>query len=226
MKSALAAVVAMVLLAATAAAAHRLDEYLQATTLLVERDRVQMQICLTPGIAVFPAVRASIDADGDGVLSPAEQQAYAQRVLGDLSLTLDGAPLPMRLTSVKFAPIEDMREGRGEIRLDFEAAAAGGSDKRQLVFENRHHSRIAAYLVNSLIPRDPAIKITSQYRNYPQSFYQLEYTQGAVGLHAASWGKWFNAGGWPAAIALLVLAAGAFARRRAKTANDFCAAGQ
>jgi hypothetical protein len=218
MKTALAAAAALLLLAATPAAAHRLDEYLQATTLLVEKERVQAQLRLTPGIAVFPAVRAGIDTDSDGVISAVEQQAYAQRVLDDLSLTLDGTPLPLRLTSLKFAAIEDLREGRGEIRLDFDAKVTSGSQKRKLIFENRHHSRIAAYLVNSLVPRDPGIRITSQYRNYPQSFYQLEYTQDAA---AQSLGRWLNAGGWPGTVALFVLAVCAFVWRHVKAANRY-----
>jgi hypothetical protein len=223
MKTGLIAAGAMLLLAATSATAHRLDEYLQATTLLVEKDRVQTQLRLTPGVAVFPTVRAGIDSDGDGVLSVAEQQAYAQRVLADLSLTLDGTPLRLRLTSLKFAAIADLREGRGEIRLDFAAAVPSGNPQRKLVFENRHHSRIAAYLVNSLVPRDPGIKITSQYRNYPQSFYQLEYTQDTA---AQSLGGWSNAGGWLGAVALFVLAVCAFVWLRAKALNRLTASSQ
>ena len=49
----------------------------------LEKDRVQAQIRLTPGVAVFPIVLAKIDTDADGVISEAEQRAYAERVLGD-----------------------------------------------------------------------------------------------------------------------------------------------
>jgi hypothetical protein len=219
MKTELVAAGTMLLLAATPAAAHRLDEYLQATTLLVEKDRVQTQICLTPGVAVFPTVRAGLDTDGDGVISAAEQQAYAQRVLGDLSLTLDGTPLQLRLTSLKFAAIEDLRDGRGEIQLDFDADVASGSSKRKLIFENRHHSRIAAYLVNSLVPSKPGIRITSQYRNYPQSFYQLEYTQDAMSPALQSLGRWLNGDGWLGVVALLMIAGCAVVWQRARATN-------
>jgi hypothetical protein len=95
--------------------AHRLDEYLQATTISVERDRLQAQICLTPGIAVFSIVLATIDTDADGIISEAEQAAYADRMLGDLSLMLDGDRLLLRLKSSKFASTEEMKEGRGDI---------------------------------------------------------------------------------------------------------------
>ena len=220
MKAGLAAAGAMLLLAATPAAAHRLDEYLQATTLSVEKDRVQTQIRLTPGVTVFPIVLANIDTDADGVISQAEQQAYAKRVLGDLSLTIDGDRLQLRLVSLQFAKIEEMKEGRGEILLTFNADVSSGGPNRRLIFENQHQSRIAAYLVNCLVPRDPAIRITTQYRNYPQSFYQLEYVQDAVGSGAQFSGWWSGAWGWLGAAALLVFAGCAFVRQRARAAAN------
>ena len=72
------------------ASAHRLDEYLQATILSVEKDHVQASMRLIPGVAVSSSVIASIDSNGDGTSSPPKSKAYAERVLGDLSLTVDG----------------------------------------------------------------------------------------------------------------------------------------
>jgi hypothetical protein len=56
------------------ASAHRLDEYLQATIISVEKDRVQASMRLIPGVAVSSIVLASIDADGDGVISETEHR--------------------------------------------------------------------------------------------------------------------------------------------------------
>jgi len=180
MKTRLAAAGAILLLVGTPAAAHRLDEYLQATTISVEKDRVQAQIRLTPGVAVFPMVLARIDTDADGVISEAEQRTYAERVLRDLSLTIDGDHLRLRLVSLKFAKTEEMRKGRGDIELEFNADVPRGGPNRRLIFKNRHQRRIAAYLVNCLVPRDPDIRVTAQNRNYQQSFYQLDYVQAGV----------------------------------------------
>src|SRR5258708_26785272 len=114
MRLSLAAAGAILLSAGTPSFAHRLDEYLQATMVRVEMDFVGAEIRLTPGIAVFPVVLASIDGDADGLISDAEQSAYAARVLRDLSLTIDGDPVRLRLVSSKFAKIEEMMEGLGE----------------------------------------------------------------------------------------------------------------
>lgn len=220
MNTRLAAVGAILLLAGTTASAHRLDEYLQATTISVESDRVQAQVRLTPGVAVFPMVLANIDTNADGIISEAEQRAYAERVLGDMSITIDGDQLQLRLVSLKFAKIEEMKEGGGEIQLEFDADVSSGAPNRSLIFENHHQSRIAAYLVNCLVPRDPDIRITAQKRNYQQSFYQLHYTQADVRSGPQSSGWWSSSRGWLGAAALLLFSGFALVWRRARAAND------
>jgi len=221
MKARLAAAAAILqLLVGTPASAHRLDEYLQATTISVEKDRIQAQIRLTPGVAVLPIALANIDTDADGVISDAEQAVYAERVLGDLSLAIDGDRLRLRLVSLKFPKIEEMKEGLGEIQLEFDADVPGGGPNRILTFENQHQSRIAAYLVNCLVPSDPGIRITAQNRNYRQSFYQLDYRQAddRSGPHSSIWR--LSSYKWLGAAALLLLAGFAFLWRRAAVAND------
>ena len=135
MRTRFAAASVILLSASVPGFAHRLDEYLQATMLWVEKDRVGGQIHLTPGVAAFPVVLASIDTDADGRISDAEQQVYAERVLRDLSLTVDGDGLPVRLVSAKFATTEEMKEGRGEIQLEFWADLRPGSFTRRLIFQ-------------------------------------------------------------------------------------------
>jgi hypothetical protein len=182
--------VASLLLVATPAAAHRLDEYLEATTIAVWKDRVEVQLRLAPGVAVLPTVLAGVDANADGVLSGAEQRAYAERVLRDLSLRVDGDRLRLRLVSTTYPSIVELQAGRGEILIALEAAVPRGRASRQLTFENRHQSRIAAYLVNGLVPRDPDIRIAAQSRNYEQSFYRMDYLQAGAGPDSTSPGWW------------------------------------
>jgi hypothetical protein len=193
--------------------AHRLDEYLQATTISLEKDLVKGQIRLTPGVAVFPKILAAIDVDANRIISAQEERAYAEAVLGDLSVAIDGNPLHPQLVSVKFPKLNEMREGLGEIQLEFQADLPHHGPNRRLTFENRHQSQIAAYLVNCLVPRDPDLRIVSQYRNYPQSFYQLDYMQTSVGSGAplvAGFGAFVLLG----AAAVLLFARFALSRRQ------------
>ena len=177
---------------------HRLDEYLQATIFSIETNRVQATLQLTPGVAVFQYVINTIDTDHDGVISKAEETAYAGHVLADLSLSLNGDRLPLQLISVAFPKMEQMKEGLADIQIDFAADVSGSGLERKLVFENRHQSPIATYLVNTLVPRDPTIKITSQQRNYEQSLYQLDYVQAGVGTGLLSLEWWSAVVHWQA----------------------------
>ena len=137
MKTRLAVAGAILLSLKPLTLAHRLDEYLQATTLSIERDRVQAQISLMPGVAVFPMVLAKIDTDTDGVISDAERQAYAERILHDLSLTVDGHRLRLRLVSSEFARTEEMKEGSRRSRC------CGGGAPELRIMRPRNHSRLS-----------------------------------------------------------------------------------
>jgi len=207
----------MILLAGTPALAHRLDEYLQGTLISVEKNRLQAQITLTPGVAVFQVLLAEIDTDADGVISETEQRAYAARVLRDLSLTIDGHPLTPRLISRQFPTIQEMQAGRGEIQIEFSADLPLGGANRRLIFENHHFRQIAAYQVNCLVPRDPDIRIAAQNRNYSQSLYQLEYVQAGVQSNSPVLAWCSSDRVWLGALALLLCARFALLMKKKKT---------
>ena len=177
MKRLLALGTVLFLSVAAPALAHRLDEYLQATTFLVDGDHLEVQMRFTPGVEVFDRVLAAIDVNGDGVISEAEQQAYVKQVNRDLSLKIDGHPLQVQLVSSTFPKLEEMKEGLGEILLNFGAVLPQGGFNRRLTFENHHLNAISVYLVNCLVPSDPNIHVIGQNRNYDQSIYQLDYSQ-------------------------------------------------
>jgi hypothetical protein len=196
------AVAAILVLLAAPASAHRLDEYLQATLISLEKGRVQLSMRLIPGVAITPTVLAGIDINADGVISEKEQRAYAERVLSDTTLSIDGVALTPRLVSVSFPSIEDMKEGLGEIHLEFTADLPSGGANRALIFQNHHESRISAYLVNCLVPGDPNVRVVSQKRNEQQSFYELDYVQtdGRADSLASRWSSatrgWSGAAGF------------------------------
>ncbi|MEP7353247.1 MAG: hypothetical protein ABI824_08460, partial [Acidobacteriota bacterium] len=114
-------IIATLALAAPPTFAHRLDEYLQGTTISIESNRLHAEMTLTPGVAVFPRLIASMDTNADGAISDQEQRAYADAVLGDLTLSIDGRCVMPQLRSARFPSIADMREGRGEVHVDFDA---------------------------------------------------------------------------------------------------------
>ena len=66
---------------AAPAAAHRVDEYLQATRLSIDTERVDLEIDLTAGSALAYQVFGWIDTNRNGEISDAEGQVYARQVL-------------------------------------------------------------------------------------------------------------------------------------------------
>jgi hypothetical protein len=207
------AALVLFMLVATGASAHRLDEYLQGTIFSVAKNRLDADLTLTPGVAVFPMLIPDIDTDGDGAISDVEQHAYAERVLADLSLNINGHRLTAHLESAEFPAIDDMKEGRGEIHLQFYtdlphggAGLPRGGSGRKLVFENHHQNKISVYQVNVLVPRDPDIKIVSQKRNYSQSLYELDFDEAGVRADGPAWAFIASLGGQFTTMLLVVFA--------------------
>jgi hypothetical protein len=183
-----AAVVLMSL--ARAASAHRLDEYLQATLISVQRDHVDVSMRLIPGVAVSSSVIAGIDSNGDGVFSKAEQWTYAEQVVGNLSLSDDGNALTPKLTSVEFPTIAQMRDGIGEIHIEYTAGLPDIAGARRFLLESRSREPKTVYLVNALAASDPLIRIVAQKRNAAQSTYELDYVQTGAASDAPAQKEW------------------------------------
>ena len=220
MRAVVVGTAALLLSVTSVALAHRVDEYLQATTIAVEQDRVVVHMRLAPGIEVFPTVLALIDTDRDGAVAEGELRAYAERLAGDLSLSVDSVRLTLRLVASKMEALEALRDGRGTIELAFDAsvprvAVPRSSGERRLVFENHHQRAIAEYLVNGLVPRDPAIRLGAPHRSYDQSVYRLEYEQAGAAVGPLSLNRWSRVAAWFAVAVLLPLAWLTIRRRNA-----------
>jgi hypothetical protein len=138
----------------------------------------------------------ALAAEGEGVWSGGELRGYAGRVVGDLSLAVDGAAVGLRVVSVRFRVVGRMWLGWGEIAIELEARVAEGGMSRRLMFENRHQRGVSAYLVNALVPRDPEVRIGEQRRNLDQSRYEVEYTQGRALSGAVPVASWSTVGFW------------------------------
>ena len=188
-------VVALVGVAAPAGA-HRLDEYLQATTIDLAKERVSVQVILTPGVEVVRSVLGVMDGDGDGVISDDERRAYTERVIGELSLTINSKPVRLRLVLASFPSVERMKEGLGDVELELYAPVTEGGANRRIVFENRHQREVSAYLVNCLVPSDRDLRITAQRRNFDQSRYEVEYTDAGARSRGMSGAWWSTVSFW------------------------------
>ncbi len=165
------------LASAPPAGAHRLDEYLQATRLSVETDRVDVEIDLTPGAAIADKALGWIDTDGDGRISDAEAEAYAKEMLRSVTLKIDGRPAAVDLVRSSFPDWSDVRLGVGTIRLRAEAKiSAATAGPHEISFLNTHKPESSVYLVNAMVPDDPRIQLGPPQRDYAQHRLTLDYT--------------------------------------------------
>ena len=175
----------LVLAAPRGAGAHRLDEYLQATRIAVSPDHIQVEIDLTPGVAVAPSVLASIDTDRDDRISTAEADAYAAAVVQEIVLVQDGRPQRLKLEGHQFPPAAELKTGMGTIRLEASAQASDGRGQHRLSLRNDHRPDVAVYLVNALAPTTPQITIEAQHRDPEQRGIQLDYSVASDRIRSA-----------------------------------------
>jgi hypothetical protein len=171
-----AAAMALALAMSAPAAAHQLDEYLQAARVLLERDRLLIEIDLTPGAGVAPGVIAAIDRDRDGAISPAEAKMYGLEVLEDVTVTMDGRRIALSLRRIEIPSPGEMRDGMATIQLEATGAAGAIAPGRHSVdIRNEHRNDSSVYLVNALLSQDGTVTVLSQRRDSRQSQAQIEY---------------------------------------------------
>ena len=167
----------LMLVLATDALAHRLDEYLQATRVAVATNRIDLAIDLTPGVAVVDQLLVVMDKDRDGRVSQEESATYAQLVLKDLRIALDEKALALCLVESSFPALHEIKGGLVAIRIKASAPIDHlPAGMHTLSLTNVHLPTISVYLVNALVPKDPTIKITKQTRDERQKNYHLNFS--------------------------------------------------
>ena len=186
---------------AGSAAAHQLDEYLQATLIGVTRDGVDVEIQLTPGVAMLPVLMAVIDRDRDGRISLEEERAYVDRVAREVELRVDGVPAPLSLIESTFPTLEAMREGLGTIRMKLRTARSG----HEVRFENRHLPQVSVYLVNCLAAPSDGLVVSRQQRDEAQRSIEFEYFFGAGAAPGPRAAWTVLEPFWPVAIGVLLM---------------------
>ncbi len=177
---------ALAILAAWHASAHRLDECLQGTFILVASNRVSVELDLTPGVAVADGILAMADTDRDGVVGPAESTAFASMVLRSLTLGVDGIPRPLALVGTAFPSAAELKTGNAVIQLEYETAAIDLSvGKHRLEYTNRWEPVRSVYLANALMPTHHSVHVTGQRRSTNQAELTVELEVDA-GLRSAT----------------------------------------
>jgi hypothetical protein len=166
----------LVLATGTTTSAHRLDEYLQAALIAIDPGRVSIELNLTPGVAIADRILADVDADGSGVIDPAEARAHGQRARSAIALDVDGVPLDVNVTDSRYPSVGAVRQGQGTIHLRLAATlpvlSAGA---HRLRYRNAHRPDIGVYLANALVPVNDRVVIRGQERDVAQRELVVDY---------------------------------------------------
>ncbi len=164
------------------ALAHPVDELAQASFIGVGREWVSVELTLMPGEKLAKKFFASLDTNRDDTLDTAEQKAYATQVSGDLRISLDGAPLAVKLAGQEFPPDAALRSGSASIKLSVEAALPRlAPGKHLLRYENRHAPATSGYLAVVLVA-ESGQEAGTQTRDDRQQTLTLAFTTPAAPL--------------------------------------------
>jgi hypothetical protein len=195
---------------ATSVSAHRKDEYLQAARLGVEPDHVDLELDLTPGIAVTDGIIAGLDRDRDGTLSSDEKNRYVGEVFRDVAVEIDGRPLRVGAVESSFPDLDACRRGEGTIQLRSTIALPPLSDgTHRLFFRNTHARDVGVYLANALVPASDRVAISGQQRDGGQNELTIDFVSRRAS--AASTRVWLFGG-----IATMVGLTWLYSRRKAR----------
>ena len=205
MRSKHGAAFAIALLVAIAGAntvsAHRRDELLQAARIGVAADRIELEISLTPGIAVADEVIGAIDRDRDGVLSAEEQRAHVSLVMAATEFRIDGRIAKMEMGTATYPLPGELGDGDRSIELRATATFPELSPGRhELSFKNSYRSDIGVFLANALKPDSERIAIASQRRDPEQRTLVIDFT--IAGNRFATLSVWLFGSGAVAWLAL------------------------
>jgi hypothetical protein len=158
------------------ASAHRLDEYLQATRLSIDADRIGVEIALTPGATIASQIVEQIDTDGDGRFSSDERRRYAESVIAAMTLLLDGRVAAAALAASDFPTADAMAAGTGTIRLRAATDAPVTAGRHHLQYRAAPLTASSVYLVNALMPADARIQLAAPQRDRTQRELALDFS--------------------------------------------------
>ncbi|MFT9089945.1 MAG: EF-hand domain-containing protein [Gluconacetobacter sp.] len=119
-----------------------------------------------------------IDRDGNGQLSPQEQQAYATRMAQGLSVSLNKRSVTIQAGASIFPDTNTMKAGTGMIVLQFDIPTHLANGPYRLTYINNAPGPETVRLTNCLLPQDASIHVLTQKRSEDQSFYQLDFLVG------------------------------------------------
>lgn len=171
------------LLRPTPVAAHSLDQFLQASYLTLGAKQVDLELDLTPGLMVAPQVLQSLDSDGNQQISESEGRAYAETLLQNISLEIDGQVYTLRLTSLELPTFLNLQAGYGTLKVFAQTdALPTTTNTHRLFYKNSNQLTGSVWQVNAFVEDGAAFSLGPQNRDDLQQTLTVAYAPAGVAV--------------------------------------------
>ena len=158
--------------------AHPVDEVVQGAYLTLALGELRLELDVTPGSEVAGRVLPALDPDGDRAVSEDEAQAFAQDVLDQSTLTLDGVMAEWELVDVTVPPLGELATGNAILKIMATAARPEAPGDRVLAYENRYEPAKSLWIANVFLQpgSDWVYRVTGQERSDDGKGLTVRYT--------------------------------------------------
>ncbi|PQO25578.1 hypothetical protein C5Y96_24920 [Blastopirellula marina] len=168
---------------------HELDEFTQATLISISPKEVRLYVNLTPGVEVAEQFIQRVDRNKNGEILREEGAEYADSFLRDLSVSLDGQDLEIRVAEFQIPDPAELRTGWGMAQIELATPLFTLSPgEHRLIFENRHSFNGSVYIVNAARPELETIEILEQIRSEEQTQSEICFAYHPPPSEDAYWG--------------------------------------
>lgn len=173
--------IAILLFTSLTVSAHPEDDFVQASYLTLTGEELLLDLDFRIGVEITSQVIATIDTDGDGIISELEASTYADQVTAALRLEINGQAIELTRLGMEFPSVAMLEDDLGIIQFHFSAPLPNTyPGKYEIIYENAFapEGLTNHYLVNGFVQRTAQndIDITAQERDWEQQSITLTYT--------------------------------------------------
>ena len=111
---------------------------MQAAYLSLAPNTVILELDITPGAKVAGGIVALLDSNADNKISADESQSFARLVLGNVALTLDGAPATWVITNVTLPAVDALQSGNDILKIAATANRPESVGMHTLSYQNAY----------------------------------------------------------------------------------------
>ncbi len=130
------------------AMAHPVDEVVLGAYLTLAPGAVHLELDIAPGSEVVGALLPAMDPDNDHQVTQAEIRSFAQTVLDQITLTLDGVPGNWALEEVSLPDYARLLSGNDLVKINAVAVRPDTVGEHEFSYLNTYHPAKTLQMAN------------------------------------------------------------------------------